>query len=541
MTQYITALLMTSLLMTVVILVLILFNKLLSDKYPAKWRYYIWLIVIVGLLIPFRPNIGLPTQFPAYSTMQSDTGNELSYSSDESADTQTATAKVESSKNIWPSAGVLFVIWLTGVVCILAFRLWQHKRFTGAVKRWSVDVESESTLALLKQVQTELDIPEKQIYIKTCKSITSPMLLGFMKPTILLPEKPIHEDELPLIVRHELLHYLHWDLWVKSLVMLTTAIHWFNPVMYLMSNEIQSDCEAFCDEALLGNSDLENRRLYGEAIIGVIGIKSVKRTVFSTYFYEGKNMMKKRLGSIMSMEKKRIGIAILCVTLVLAGTTVAGTAFGATSTLAADSAEISADQAKEIALAKTGGGDVTEIKLNYEKKGRKVYEIEIVNGNIKYDMDIGVTDSQIYDYEEEIIKTSETQGSASNSNQGNVSTETQSSDPEITVEKAQEIALAKTGGGTVIECNLDYENGRKVYDIKIINGDTKYCMDVGVLDSQIYDYETETIYSTSPSTQAPSTYLYGYDDDDNDDDNDNDDDYDDNDYDDNDNDDDDDD
>jgi len=460
--------------MMVVILVLILFNKLLSDKYPAKWRYYIWLIVIVGLLIPFRPNIGLPTQFPAYSTMQSDTGNELSYSSDKSADTQTATAKVESSKNVWPSAGVLFVIWLTGVVCILAFRLWQHKRFTGAVKRWSVDVESESTLALLKQVQTELDIPEKQIYIKTCKSITSPMLLGFMKPTILLPEKPIHEDELPLIVRHELLHYLHWDLWVKSLVMLTTAIHWFNPVMYLMSNEIQSDCEAFCDEALLGNSDLENRRLYGEAIIGVIGIKSVKRTVFSTYFYEGKNMMKKRLGSIMSMEKKRIGIAILCVTLVLAGTTVAGTAFGATSTLAADAAEISADQAKEIALAKTGGGDV-----------------------------------------------SETQGSASNSNQGNVSTETQSSDQKMTVEKAQEIALAKTGGGTVIECNLDYENGRKVYDIKIINGDTKYCMDVGVLDSRIYDYETETIYSTSPSTQAPSTYSYGYDDD-NDDNDDND-------------------
>jgi len=44
----------------------------------------------------------------------------------------------------------------------------------------------------------------------------------------------------------------------------------------------------------------------------------------------------------------------------------------------------------------------------------------------------------------------------------------------ITVEEAKAIALAKTGGGTVTECNLGCENGRIVYEIEIINGNIEH-------------------------------------------------------------------
>lgn len=151
------------------------------------------------------------------------------------------------------------------------------------------------------------------------------------------------------------------------------------------------------------------------------------------------------------------------------------TAFAAT--------EITADRAKEIALAKTGGGTVTECRLDYEN-GKKVYEIEIISGNTKYEMDVCVTDSQIYDYEVKTYSDYNITGTT-----------------EISADKAKEIALAKTGGGTVTECKLDFENGRKVYEIDIINGNTKYELDVCVTDSQIYGFEQRTV----PANTAPAS------------------------------------
>ena len=33
-------------------------TPLLAKRYSEKWRYYAWLIIIVGLIIPFRPQWG---------------------------------------------------------------------------------------------------------------------------------------------------------------------------------------------------------------------------------------------------------------------------------------------------------------------------------------------------------------------------------------------------------------------------------------------------------------------------------------------------
>lgn len=520
--QYITALLTTSLLMSVVIFALILFNKLFSDKYPAKWRYYIWLIIIIGLLVPFRPNLGLPTQIPVDSITQSNTNDMALYSTDELvqsgqngvdyksvlAETQTI-EEIQPQKTMWSLTSTLFVVWLVGVLFTLAFHMCRHKRFIGAAKHWCVDVKDEHFLSVLQKVKSDLGLNKKQVKLKTCKSITSPMLTGFIKPTILLPEKSIHEDDLPMILKHELIHYKRMDLWVKALLMLTNAVHWFNPVVYWMANVIQADCEDSCDEALLWNADIENRRVYGEAIIGVIGIKNAKQTTLSTYFYGGKNTMENRLISIMNTGRKRIGIAILCGALVLMATIMTG-ALTTDNTSAAVPAEVTVEQAKEIALTKTGGGTITEFKLDYDENDRKVYEIEIINENTKYEMDVALSDGKIYDYKEDIIKNTDIQGrtspnstdtqSSTPSNipndssidaQSNSTTETQNISLEITAEKAKEISLSRTGGGIISECELDYEDGVKVYEIKIINGNIEYEIDVRVSDGNIVKFEKD--------------------------------------------------
>jgi hypothetical protein len=153
------------------------------------------------------------------------------------------------------------------------------------------------------------------------------MLTGLAKPRILLPDSDFAADELRFILKHELAHYTRKDLWCKCLVLLATAIHWFNPVAYLIAKAIGAECETSCDALVLRGEDFERRKQYGEAIIGIVKNGAKLRTALSTNFYGGKNSMKNRIYSIMDSKQKKTGVAILC--LAVAGTIITGGAFAA--------------------------------------------------------------------------------------------------------------------------------------------------------------------------------------------------------------------
>lgn len=77
------------------------------------------------------------------------------------------------------------------------------------------------------------------------------MLVGFFHPAILLPPVKFAGDELSLILKHELIHFKRHDLWYKALILEATALHWFNPVVYLMAKAAAVQCEISCDALVL--------------------------------------------------------------------------------------------------------------------------------------------------------------------------------------------------------------------------------------------------------------------------------------------------
>ena len=150
------------------------------------------------------------------------------------------------------------------------------------------------------------------------------MLVGFFRPAILLPPIKIANDELSLILKHELIHFKRHDLWYKALILAATILHWFNPVVYLMAKATSVQCEISCDALVLQGADFQQRKQYGETIIGVVRNGAKLRTALSTDFYGGKKGMKNRISSIMDTTKKKAGFVILCVVLVaIIGTGVA--------------------------------------------------------------------------------------------------------------------------------------------------------------------------------------------------------------------------
>jgi bla regulator protein blaR1 len=305
--NFIIALLESSITMSVLALVYIAITPLLFKKFSAKGQYYASLVIILGLIIPFR-------FYPQTSVIYMDSLIPALKMTNSSPIDLAASGAITTSFNI-PWYTIACSLWLAGVIVFLVHHLYRHRRFVKMVRRWSTVVSDQQTLHIFHEVQKKLGIT-RLVALRVCPGISSPMLLGFARPTILLPSDDIPVDELPLILKHELIHYKRRDLWYKTLVLIATALHWFNPFVYIIAREISIQCEISCDEEVVKDTDKVSRQLYVEAIFGIIRKQSQAQTVFSTNFYGGKQGMKDRILSIMDTSHKKWGVSILTAILV---------------------------------------------------------------------------------------------------------------------------------------------------------------------------------------------------------------------------------
>lgn len=315
MREFMNALLTCSAVMSAVILFFMAFSRLLNRRYAAKGLYRAWVIVAVGLMVPCRPHIDTPAAagvtagaVPAGPIpVQPWVGNMGS------AAIHTAASSPALPGIPWWQC--MAAIWLAGVILFLAYHCARHCRFVKMTGRWSEDIADERILSIMKELKTDLAITRK-IALYRCPCIASPMLAGLFNPRILLPATEYGEDALRFILRHELVHLRRKDLWGKCLALAATAMHWFNPAVYLMAKTMDVQCELSCDAETVRSADLYTRQRYSETILGVIR-RSKLKTALSTNFYGGKSNMKIRISSIMDTKKKKIGLAVICMILVL--------------------------------------------------------------------------------------------------------------------------------------------------------------------------------------------------------------------------------
>ena len=133
--------------------------------------------------------------------------------------------------------------------------------------------------------------------------------------------------------------------------------------------------------------------------------------------------------------------------ILMVGAIILGSIGFSTSALAA----ISEQQAKDIALKEAQGGQITKFKLDREK-GRMVYEVEVMNGNIENDYEIDAETGAIVKLEQE----QKGSGKAKSVNE-----------PKISYDKAKEIALKNSKNGQISEIRLKHRKGVLVYDVEI--------------------------------------------------------------------------
>ena len=309
----------------------------LSRRYGVKGRYYSWLVILLGFILPvpakagprglIRVSIPETPVIPRNSVAQ--TGGSLSLG-------------LLSGIPWWQMA---FWIWLLGAVLFLLYHGIRHLRFLNLVRRWQCPADPADQL-LLDCVRQEMGI-RQEIRLYRCPLLHSPTLVGFRRPRILLPDgipsrleglkkaslcaparplagvpQPTADEAawgelLRLIVTHELVHFRRRDLWVKLVLLLVLSIHWFQPILYRVRRSIDQLCEQSCDAEVLRHGDLDLRRRYGEMMLAVASAGNTQNTILSTNFYGGKEMMKQRILSMMDTGKRKLGVPLILGALVV--------------------------------------------------------------------------------------------------------------------------------------------------------------------------------------------------------------------------------
>lgn len=154
-------------------------------------------------------------------------------------------------------AKMFLAIWLCGA----AVRTFQFSISQWIVKKnlaHCIPVNQSVTENCLSELCTQLQIQTipRLLY---CRSLPAPITLYQNGCCVLLPIKKYTDEEIQMILLHELTHIKNHDLLRIHLGNLLTILYWFYPPAYLFRSNLELCCEQVCDQAVLSfferNSD----------------------------------------------------------------------------------------------------------------------------------------------------------------------------------------------------------------------------------------------------------------------------------------------
>ena len=166
---------------------------------------------------------------------------------------------------------LLFWIWLGGFLPILLWKVTEHFLFRRRLVKSAAAVAEEDILALWTEACEAVGNTVYDLY--RTPLLSTPLSLGFFESTtvVFLPERSYSEAELRMIFRHELIHIQRWDSVLKFFLVFSTAMCWFNPLLWLAMRLCAEDIELGCDEAVVQHMDGAGRRDYAELLLRTAG------------------------------------------------------------------------------------------------------------------------------------------------------------------------------------------------------------------------------------------------------------------------------
>ena len=334
-------LLKTSLLGSLAILAMLVLKPLWRERYRAKTRCWLWLALAAFLLLPVDFSVknapvqaAPPKDYTLFvgtdkTTIQS-TDNLFGDMAEKSGQSPAAvrdtiiqrpvTDPEQKTTRYIPVTTILFYGYLAGAAAFLLYQGVSYALFRRTVRRWKRDVARADYAAMLSDTARDLGVSAPEMIV--CEAISTPAVTGLLRPRLLLPHERYDVQELRYILRHELCHLKRRDMLLKLVLLAANAMHWFNPVVYLMLRQADEDIELACDSAATDGLELPERAAYSRTLLAAVQ-SSVRALPATTCFGGTVERLKRRITNVLGAQKKR-GLGV--VALVLALTLTAGCA-----------------------------------------------------------------------------------------------------------------------------------------------------------------------------------------------------------------------
>lgn len=308
--------------------VLLALKPLLRNRFSAGWYYYIWLVVLLAMVLPVKVNWADVKDNQVINGAVSWVENHLPLEElrqvAEFLQPETEILRDEEGHRLVSSRlqekrireiaferklTLLSRIWLTGAVLLLAIRLISYAVFLKKIRKQTEVISCPEVL----------DYTKRKVTVRAGEWVHSPLLLGVLRPILLLPAGKLTEEQLKNVLSHEMTHLKRNDMLVKWFVVLIKSIHWFNPFVYVIDRQIEQECEISCDITATGHMSGEEKKAYADTILMFLMGQKKREFSLSMGMAGTKGLLKKRFLRMKTAEPISRGTRVMsgCVTAAL--------------------------------------------------------------------------------------------------------------------------------------------------------------------------------------------------------------------------------
>ncbi len=288
-------------------------------------RRLLWTLLIVKALVPFTlPTAYHPIRMLTYYENvvthnrhfdRSEAQGEISpllenaFSKNLSVEPQTTGEISRTARNDGTLYMLLFTVWLVGFLMLIAVAVWRNRTLIGRATKNPVAVP-DWVQTIFLDCRESLQLAAWPVLIVS-PYVPTPCLVGAVRPRILIPESLIEqrseesEKRIRFLLLHELVHLKQGDIWLAWLWTLTLAVHWFNPLFWILGRFLKFDCETACDDRVLTILEQKERRDYGRSLVDMMielhpcrtnpGVTRVRSTPGSLCVVETRSNLERRL------------------------------------------------------------------------------------------------------------------------------------------------------------------------------------------------------------------------------------------------------
>ncbi|MBQ4602850.1 MAG: transcriptional regulator, partial [Clostridia bacterium] len=269
--------------------------RLLLKKAPKWISCLLWAVVGIRLVLPFSIE-SIFSLIPSTTTVDTDIVYQASPSVNTGLDAVNSVVNPIITDSFAPNLGdsanplqiwtfIAAWAWVIGIGIMLIYTIISY-------------------ILLKTKVGTAVKLDEN---IYQSERVTSPFILGVIKPKIYLPFK-ISEGDIAHVIAHERAHLKRGDHLIKPIAFVLLAVYWFNPLMWVAYILLCRDIELACDEKVIRDMEHTQKQEYSKALLDL----SVRRiSVASCPLAFGEVGVKARIKSVMNYKKPAFWIIIV--------------------------------------------------------------------------------------------------------------------------------------------------------------------------------------------------------------------------------------